>query len=233
MEKVIAALWKPEQEDRATFNARILADLPDALNAAGASHIRINLEDAVTDGGAALRQTRGAPQQHATVQFWMPSANAIFRSAVDDALRGASARFAAWLVLESTILPNKDHSPAKGARTWGWAQMAFLTRPERLTFDAWLAIWQDHHTRVAIETQSNFEYVQNIVIRALTPDAPPYAAIVEECFPESALSDPYVFFDAVGDQAKFDANLATMMDSCDRFIDRGTIDVIPTSQYNF
>ena len=68
---------------------------------------------------------------------------------------------------------------------------------------------------------------------AWTPDAPPYAAIVEECFPESALSDPFVFFDAVGDPDKFNANLATMMDSCDRFIDRGTIDVIPTSQYNF
>jgi hypothetical protein len=37
----------------------------------------------------------------------------------------------------------------------------------------------------------------------------------------------------VGDPDKFNANLATMMDSCDRFIDRGTIDVIPTSQYNF
>ena len=233
MEKVISALWKPDSESRAAFNARILAELPGALSAAGASQVRINVEDDTTDRGAALRQTRGHPQHHATVQFWMPSANAIFRGAVDDVLANAGDRFAAWLVLESTILPTKDHLPAKGARTWGWAQMAFLTRPERLTFDEWLAIWQDHHTRVAIETQSNFEYVQNIVIRALTPDAPPYAAIVEECFPESALSDPYVFFDAVGDQAKFDANLATMMDSCDRFIDRGTIDVLPTSQYNF
>jgi hypothetical protein len=210
-----------------------LAHLPDKLAAAGASSIRINVEDSLTDTGGALRQTRGAPQHQATVQFWMPSANTIFRRDVDAALSAAGERFAAWLVLESTILPNKDHRPKKATRNWGWAQMAFLTRPERLTFDEWLTIWQDHHTRVAIETQSNFEYIQNIVIRALTPDAPPYAAIVEECFPESALSDPFVFFDAVGDPDKFNANLATMMDSCDRFIDRGTIDVIPTSQYNF
>ena len=233
MEKVICALWKAESEDRDAFNARVLTDLPGALSKAGASQIRINVEDDVTDTGAALRQSRGKPQHHATVQYWMPSANSIFRGQADDVLASASDRFAAWLVLESTILPNKDHPPAKGARNWGWSQMAFLTRPERLSFDEWLAIWQDHHTRVAIDTQSNFEYVQNIVIRALTPDAPPYAAIVEECFPEAALTNPYVFFDAVGDQEKFDANLATMMDSCDRFIDRGTIDVIPTSQYNF
>lgn len=163
----------------------------------------------------------------------MPSANAIFRAKVDDVLVAAAERFAAWLVLESTILPNKDHPPTKGARNWGWAQMAFLTRPERLSFDEWLAIWQDHHTQVAIETQSNFEYVQNVVIRALTPDVPPYAAIVEECFPESALTDPFAFFNAVGDQNKFTANLSTMMESCNRFIDHGTIDVLPTSQYNF
>jgi hypothetical protein len=233
MEKVICALWMPEAEAREDFNARILADLPDQLAAAGASGIRINVEDSLTDTGAALRQTRGDPQHQATIQFWIPSANTIFRRDVDATLSAAGEHFAAWLVLESTILPNKDHPPKNATRNWGWAQMAFLTRPERLTFDEWLAIWQDHHTRVAIETQSNFEYVQNIVIRALTPDAPPYAAIVEECFPESALSDPFVFFDAVGDPDKFNANLATMMDSCDRFIDRGTIDVIPTSQYNF
>ncbi|MFN5902520.1 MAG: EthD domain-containing protein [Novosphingobium sp.] len=96
----------------------------------------------------------------------------------------------------------------------------------------WLSLWQDSHTQVAIETQANFEYVQNLVVRTLTEGAPPYVAIVEECFPEAALTDPFVFFDAVGDPAKFKANLDRMMESCDRFIDRGTIDVIPTGQYS-
>ena len=204
-----------------------------SLAAAGASRIRIKIEDDITDLGAALRQSRGEPQHHATIQFWLPSANALFRADIDRILGEAGARFALWLVAESSVIENRAHAPAAQSRCEGWAQLAFLTRPARLSFDDWLAVWHDHHTRVAIETQSNFEYVQNLVIRALTPQAPPYAAIVEECFPQSALSDPYVFFDAVGDQAKFDANLATMMESCNRFIERGTIDVIPTSQYNF
>ncbi len=87
--------------------------------------------------------------------------------------------------------------------------------------------------RVAIDTQSNFEYVQNLIVRPLTDDAPDYAAFVEECFPLEALTDPHAFFDAVGDQAKFEANLATMMDSCNRFIQFGRIDIMPTSQYDF
>ena len=71
------------------------------------------------------------------------------------------------------------------------------------------------------------------IVRALTPDAPPYVAIVEECFPAAALTDPFVFFDAVRDPARFRANLDRMMASCERFIDSGTIDVIPTGQYSF
>ena len=71
------------------------------------------------------------------------------------------------------------------------------------------------------------------MVRPLTPEAPAYDAFVEECFPAAALTDPHAFFDAVGDEAKFQANLATMMDSCGRFIDFARIDVIPTSQYDF
>jgi hypothetical protein len=54
----------------------------------------------------------------------------------------------------------------------------------------------------AIEMQSTFGYVRNEVVRALTPDAPPWDAIVEENFPIGALHDPAVFYDAVGDPRK-------------------------------
>ncbi len=233
MEKVICALWKPDGVTRAAFNARLQDSLPAQLQAAGARQIRLNLEDDLTDRAADLRQARGAPQHQATLQYWLPSANGLFRHAIDAVLDTHVDRWAGWLVAESTILPNVDHPPAPGTRCWGWAQMAFLTRPDGQDPAEWLSIWKDSHTKVAIETQANFEYVQNLVVNPLTPDAPPYVAIVEECFPEAALSDPFAFFDAVGDKAKFAVNLARMMDSCDRFITRGTIDVIPTSQYNY
>jgi len=96
-----------------------------------------------------------------------------------------------------------------------------------------IAHWHSHHTRVAIDTQSNFEYVQNLIVRPLTDNAPAYDAFVEECFPLAALGQPEAFFDAVGDAEKFAANLAAMMDSCAGFIDFTRIDVIPTSQFDF
>nr|WP_244101392.1 hypothetical protein [Burkholderia ambifaria] len=69
------------------------------------------------------------------------------------------------------------------------------------------------------------------MVRALTHAARGYDAIIEECFPAAAMTDPYAFFDAVGDEETFQRNVAQMMDSCGRVIDFDKIDVVPTSQY--
>jgi hypothetical protein len=233
MEKIICALWKAEGESREDFNAQLIAKLPAQLKELGAKQIRLNIEEAVTEPAAPLRQSRGAPQHDALVQFWLPSAHRLFREKIDGLLDRTAARWAGWLVLESTVIPNQDHPPQVRERNWGWSQMAFLSLPQGMAHEDWQRIWQEDHTSVAIETQANFEYVQNLVVRPLTPNAPPYVAIVEECFPDAAMTDPFAFFDAVGDKAKFAANLDRMMTSCARFITPGTIDVIPTSQYNF
>lgn len=73
--------------------------------------------------------------------------------------------------------------------------------------------------------------MQNLVVRPLTFGAPPYDAIVEEDFPEAAMTSVHAFYDAVGDDAKLKRNVDAMMQSCARFIDGGTVDVVVTSQY--
>lgn len=243
MEKVIAALWAPPHQSPEEFGAALLGTLPRALVAAGASRVRLNLRDATVAPGEALVQQWQAPQQAAVVQFWMPSANARFRTAVDAALAAHSAWFAAWLVCESEIIPNAAHpcstnvSPGKHPttpeRTWGWSQASFITFRPDITREEAVSHWHSHHTRVAIETQSNFEYVQNLIVRPLTEGAPAYSAFVEECFPLEALEQPEVFFDAVGNPEKFKANLDAMMASCHAFIDFTRNDIIPTSQFDF
>ncbi len=224
MEKIVCALWQP--------SATLIAELPATLARAGARQIRINVQDDAVAAGAGLKQSWHAPQQDAVVQFWLPSANPIFTGDAFDAVARECDRIAAWLVAESTIIPNTKHPPVALQRTEGWAQLAFLSLPEGMSRSEWRAVWRDYHTRVAIDTQANFEYIHNYIVEPLTPDAPAYVGIVEECFPLTALTDPFVFFDAVGDPEKFQRNLDTMMESCGRFITPGTIDVIPTSQYN-
>lgn len=226
MEKIICALWGVD-------NAKLLTNLPATLCAAGARGIRINVRDNVVEAGASLIQKWQDPQQDAVVQFWLPSANAIFRGDADAAIAALCERFHAWLVAESTIIANTEHPPTMGERTWGWSQASFINFRDDLDRADAIKTWHGHHTRVAIDTQSNFEYVQNLIVCPLTEGAPEYDAFVEECFPLEALSNPHAFFDAVGDQAKFEANLNAMMDSCGRFIQFGRIDIIPTSQHDF
>jgi len=232
MEKIIAALWSHENEPREAYGTRILASLPDALIAAGASHVRINIRDAAVAPGEALVQTWQVPQQAAIAQFWLPSANARFRAAIDAALAAHSARFALWLVAESTIIANTARPPVPGLATLGWSQASFITFRPDLTRSAAIDHWQGHHTRVAIETQANFEYVQNLIVRPLTADAPAYDAFVEECFASEALTRPEAFFDAVDNPDRFKANLAAMMDSCAGFIDFARISHFATSRRN-
>lgn len=234
MEKVIAVLWATDGEDREQFGQRLLSTLPDALTKAGARSVRLNIRDAAVVAGEDLVHSWQSPQQAAVAQFWMPSTNALFRGEVDAALGSHSARFAAWLVTESTIIANPDPTQnGAPARTRGWSQASFIRFRSDITRAAAIAHWHSHHTRIAIDTQSNFEYVQNLIVKPLTKDAPAYDAFVEECFPIEALTQAEVFYDGVGDPDKFAANTAAMMESCTAFLDFTRIDVFPTSQFDF
>ena len=228
MEKVIYAFKRSQ-----LLEPSAIADMAKQV---GARRVRVNLQDEAVAGGAQLIQSRGLELPDCVVQLWLQSSNIRYRAPLDEALRGISESLAAWLVSESTILENPAPAPA-GERTAGFAQLAFLTLPEELDWKRWRQIWRDSHTQVAIDTQSNFEYRQNLVVENLldesSGDAGDIVAIVEECFPAEALTDPLTFFAATGYPEEFRKNLDTMMESCARFITPGTIDVFPTSQYDF
>lgn len=231
MEKVIYALWKDPGEDVARFNARLLGDIASRLGET-AHAVRINIQDDSVAAGNSPRMASTRPQMDAVVQLWLPSANEPERAAADAIIADAAPRYAAWLASESTIIANTLHPPTPGARTEGFSQIVFLGLPPRLSWDGWRDAWQRQHSAVAADTQSNFEYVQNLIVRPLSYGAPAYAAMVEECFPAAALTDETVYFDAVGDPARLAENQRLMMESCARFIDFDRIDCIPTSQFD-
>ncbi|HEV8312449.1 MAG TPA: EthD domain-containing protein [Burkholderiaceae bacterium] len=231
MEKVLYVLWRDPRIDEDAFAQRLRGELAGRLLAAGARGLQVNVADAAVQPAAALRQVATRPQMAAVLSLWVDSAIARFRRPFDELVEPAAARMAAYLVTESVPIRNTRHPAVPGERTAGFAQLAFLKRPPRLTHAAWLDTWHNHHTPVAIDTQDNFEYVQNVVVRALTHGAPALDAVVEECFPAAAMTSPHAFFDAVGDDARLQRHLQAMMDSCHRFIDFDAIDVVPTSQY--
>ena len=114
---------------------------------------------------ALLRMAELDPQMEAVVSVWVDSARLAARRPIDDALAAVAGtvRVEAYLVTESEPLPNTAHPVAPGERTPGFANLAFLRRPADMPPAAWIAAWHDGHTDVAIDTQSTFGYVQNVV----------------------------------------------------------------------
>lgn len=235
MEKIIYALWRKEGETRQTLNERIERQVAPALLALPEVHgLRVNVQDDAVLRAEPLRQLGTEPQMDAVVQVWTQVSHEPFRAPIDAVLRDATGQIAAWVVLESAIIPNSAHPTPVGERTAGWSQVCFLQIPDHLDKEEWRRIWQDSHTMVGRDTQSNFEYVQNFIVRPLIPGPVDYGSFVEECFPTDAMDDAHVFFDAVGDEERFARHTGLMGESCARFLRMpGGVDVLPTSQYDY
>ena len=233
MEKVLYVLWRDPGCPGDELRAALVGGLAPRLLALGARSVQVNVADAAVEPAAGLKQTTSAGPIDAVVAVWVDTAIDDRRRPFDEAVGAAPgvARTAAYLVTESVPLRNSSQPPDSAGRTPGFAQLVFLRCPSFLTHEAWVARWHDHHTDVALDTQSTFRYVQNVVTRRLTPDAPAIDAMVEECFPAGAMADPHVFFDAEGDHDKLKRNLAAMVESVSSFLDLDDLDVVPTSQY--
>ena len=229
MEKVLYLLDAGEGTSGDTLRERLVDDVASRLLATGAHQVQVNVMDSDVEAAAGFRLRSGSgPCPDAIVSVWVDSANAPLRARYDEVLRDVDAGFVAYLVTESAPLPGDQ---ADGRRP-GYTQVSFLQRPERLDEESWREHWHEHHTQIAIDTQGTTRYVQNLVVRPLTPGAPPCAAVVEETFPEEAMTDQSVFFDAVGDDARRKANADALMASVMTFLDFDLIDVVPTSEYS-
>lgn len=228
MEKIIYVLGTGDGAD--------LLGAVGALTGAGATGVQVNLVDDDVAPAAHWRIEHHLPVPDAFVSLWLPTAHVTTRRPVDEIVRaaaGADSRVGAYLVTESCPLRNTRFPTPPGRRTPGFAQVALLRRPAGQPFDEFLGAWLDDHTAVAVDTQDTFVYVQNLVVRTLLAEGEPCEAIVEECFPEAAMTDVHAFFDAVGDDERLADHTGRMMASTKRFLDLDRIDVVPTSRYAF
>jgi EthD domain len=227
MEKVIAVLMRADSGEE--WCARQRGPVADALLELGLPGLAVNVrDDAVRHSLMTL--TTLDPPVAAVVSMWTQQCYGEQTAAALNLLADECEQLAAYLVTESVPLKAPVSDP--GSRTMGLANIALLRRPESLDQASWLNRWQRDHTSVAIETQSTFGYTQNWVVRALTPDAPGIAGIVEELFPIEATTDLHAFFGAADDKDLQD-RLGRMVASTTAFGANENIDTVPTSRYVF
>jgi len=194
-----------------------------ALAAAGARRLQVNVDDEPVSGALRL-QTFDEPVS-AVVSVWVDGEIAGSVSVVAD----AGPRVAGWVVDERRPLDPPE--TADGMRADALANIAILRRPDELTHEEWLHRWLEHHTPVAIETQATFGYLQNVVLEAVTPDAPRVDALVEELFPPEALTDIHAFYGSDGDDAELSRRMTRLMESVATFGADRDLDLVPTSRY--
>ena len=227
MEKVIVTLRTGAADD--AWTERIRGPVAEQLLGLDVPGLTVNVRDAAVRDALMTLTTLDPPVQ-AFVTLWTQQYYGEQVAAALDLLTSHAEHVAAYLVTESAPLPPPKTPP--GERAPALANMALLRRPADMDEPTWLARWHGDHTRVAIETQSTFGYVQNYVVRALTPDAPALNAIVEELFPVEAVGSLHAFFGAADDD-DLRHRMEQMVASTAAFGANVNIDAVPTSRYVF
>ena len=166
MEKLIYVIWKRPESSIEDFKRDILGNTAEKLMGLGARKLSVNLADELAAYAQGIRITRLPEPMAGTLSIWLDTA--LGRQPLEAVIANATAHFAGYLVLESVPIVNTTRVAPPGERTPGITTVAFLRKPEAMAYDAWREQWQGHHTRVAIETQSTFLYIQNVVVRPLT-----------------------------------------------------------------
>ena len=227
MEKIVIQIWKNREIDDNDFKNFLVNEIPSNLRSDLTSY-QVNLPDKDVSKAAELVQSSYPPSPNAIVFLKVKSLFHVEQKLKVFELH--AEKLFSFIVSESKII-EVDESKNLNKRTEGFSQIVFLEKPDNVDRFDWFDHWTHHHTKIAIETQSNFIYVQNSVVRKLQTQAPNFIAIVEECFPSQAMSDQEEFYAARGDATLMKKNLEIMMDSCSAFIDFSKIEVIPTSRY--
>ena len=227
MEKIAYQLWKKDLDSLESFKDKLLTDLPLNINSLVAE-LQINIADQDVVQANALAQSNYLPAPNAIIFIKVQSY--FFAKDLEAKLLGITQKIQGFIVSESIILSDETKSPL-GQRYKGFSQIVFLEKPSNMSAFDWFDHWTNYHTKIAIETQSNFIYIQNSILRPLQKTSPSFIAIIEECFPSEAMSDTAIFYDAPNDPELLLKNIAIMMDSCTKFIDFHKIEVIPTSRY--
>jgi hypothetical protein len=229
VEKLCYVLWKPPGSSGDAFRDALLRVASSQLHARGASDISLLAADGEAEAVQKARITRLDDPIAGMLSLWLDSVDA--RGSIEAALAPHVARTAGYLVTESVPLANTAFPAARGARTPGITMLALLEKPERLGFEEWIAIWHGSHTPLAMEIQSTFRYVRNVVARPLTEAAPPWRGLVEEAFPSEAVTDLERWYRAPGDPAKMRENLGRMVASVQRFLDLDRVESHPMSEH--
>ncbi len=236
MEKLMYLVWLGEASTRTEVGDLVLGPVREELVALHPLRLAIDVWDPASDIPAPIPTPEGETPLHALVSLWLDAVD--YREPFETVLAAAADRLAGYSVVES-LYRDYGGNQWSAARDWpdgerspGVLTVALLQQHPDLTFDEWMRRW---HTRISPITeaiQPRCRYVRNAVFRAITDDAPPFGGIVEEAWPSlDHVTDPMLFYCADGDPDRMNANVTTMLEEINAFVDLSTLRSVTMSEW--
>lgn len=225
---MIFVLRQPPDAATDEWVEQLCTAVVDKIRTVGVHGLSVCVHDAAVRA-ASLRLMTLDPPFVAAVSVWVQQSYGPAIQEIAAVLTAASAVAHGYLVTESVPLSSPEPEP--GSRSMGFTNIALLRRPADMPFDAWRQQWQGVHTQNALDLQSTIGYEQNLVVRAVTADAPVISAIVLEQFPASALTDPLAWYGA-SDQQQLGERVMAMLESVKAFGAHTNIDTVATSRHD-
>jgi hypothetical protein len=235
MEKLVYLVWERPSRDRADLRRQFLEDLAPRLLALGAAALQVDLDDDDADVTTMVPVPDDELPVRACVSLWLPAHD--FRTPFEAVLGEAGVRRAGYLVTESLYRDygDNEHAPRRtwpdGERSPGITTLTVFDKPAGADDESFYGHWYGHQSPMSEWMQPRARYVRNAVVRALTPGAPRYRAIVEESWPSvEHLTDLMTFFGASSGE-QLGEHIRIMLDSTKLLYDPATMRNYTMSEY--
>jgi hypothetical protein len=235
MDKLIYILWGPKDQDKQQWQRVLLGQVASQLFQAGAARLTMYIVDRESNVRPPSPFHPGE-RMCAEVAVWVNDQGK--HAACEDILRSAGFRFAGYLVEESIYTEyggNRHSGPRNwpdGQRSPGVVAVTLMERPVRLSREEWIRRWHGRQSPVSEAMQPRARYIRNVVLRAVTPDAPLYEGIVEEAWPSARhATNPFLFYGAGRNPFKLVWNMVRMLRSVTHFLELTRIRTTMTSEY--
>jgi hypothetical protein len=235
MEKLVYLVWERPSIDPVALRMRFLDDLAPHLLALHPLALQVDLDDEHAQMPSMVPVPGDELPVRACVSIWLDAHDG--RAPYEALLRDAGVRFAGYLVTESLFREygGNEHAPPRdwpdGTRSPGIITLTIFDKPAGVDDETFYGHWYGHQSPMSENMQPRARYVRNAVVRALTPGAPRYRAIVEEAWPSiEHVTNLQTFFGASSSE-ELGENIRVMLDSTKLLYDPATMRNYPLSEY--
>lgn len=235
MEKLIYILWGSDRQSGTERQQTLLKGVAPKLLEAGAGRLTLY----IVDQDSCVRSPspfHPGERMCADVSLWLDSLE--HRAPCEEILKAAGFRLAGYLV-DEVIYTEYGGNRHSGPRNWpdgqrspGVVAVTLMERPKRLAREEWMKRWHERQSPVSEAMQPRARYIRNVVVKSVTPNAPPYEGIVEEAWPSARhITNPFLFYGAGWNPLKLAWNMVVMLRSVTNFLDLTRIRTTNTSEY--